>query len=124
MTMQDSKRRPRIKFPTILACGLCLLLFIGFTISTATISVSGSATLPNGLVADIDGEFFASEGEDITTVQASGRTFVFTNAEITVDGNKIADLDESAIDVAIDARRNDVRFSLNGHDIPLPGKTL
>jgi hypothetical protein len=83
-------------------------------------SVSGTASLPSGLTAAINGPFAASENAGRTSVEACGRKFVFTPSVITVDGTTVARLDASVIQVAIDARGHDAQLSLNGQQVSLP----
>lgn len=83
-------------------------------------SVSGTATLPGGLVATINGPFAAAENPGRTSVEARGRTFVFTPSVIVVDGRAVAKIDASVNQVAIDARGHDAKLSLNGQQVSLP----
>src|SRR5262249_13185746 len=97
-----------------------LLLLLACAYLATSVTVSGTATLPSGQVATINGSFDASENKGRTTVQAGGREFVFTPSVVTVDGTAGADLDTSVGTVAIDSRGRDVELSLNGQQIPLP----
>jgi hypothetical protein len=83
-------------------------------------SVSGTASLPSGLTAAINGQFSASENAGRTSVEACGRKFVFMPSVVTVDGTAVARLDSSVIQIAIDARGYDAQLSLNGQQISLP----
>ncbi|HEX6961981.1 MAG TPA: hypothetical protein VF175_08955 [Lacipirellula sp.] len=94
-----------------------ILLIILVYFST---SVSGTATLPNGIIATINGPFSASESGGRTVVDASGRQFVFTPTVITVDGKSVAKIDASLRQVAIEASFSDAQLIIDGKQIALP----
>ena len=99
----------------LLIAPMLLVAFVYFSSS-----VSGTATLPSGVVARITGQFSASEIVGCTTVEARGRQFVFTPAAIRVDGTNVAAVDASVHQVAIDARGYDAELSVNGKRVSLP----
>jgi hypothetical protein len=102
------------------------LLVIAAAMLVATVfltsSVAGTATLPNGVVATINGSFGASESRARTTVDACGRRFVFTATAVSVDGVPVAKFDGSVNQVAIYANGNDAELSIDGTRIQLPAK--
>jgi hypothetical protein len=106
----------------VLAAALFLLLAAFVYVATSSISVSGTATLPGGLIAAINGPFDAYENSGSISIEAAGRKFIFTSSAISVDGSTVAKLDTSVIQVAIDATGRDAELSLNGKAIPLPPK--
>ena len=60
-----------------------------------TVTVSGSATLPNGAIVDIAGACDMSETPGCTEVNFAGRNFEFTKSSIVVDGVEIGEIDDS-----------------------------
>jgi hypothetical protein len=119
MKAMEKQRARRSILPVIAA-----IIFLTTAVLAAYVylasSVSGTATLPNGLVATINGPFAASENPGRTSVEASGRTFVFTTWLVVVDGKAVARIDDSETQVAIDARGLDAKLSLNGRHVSLP----
>jgi hypothetical protein len=116
--MTKQRLRPSI-LPVLAAIFfLAIALFAAFLYFGS--SVAGTATLPGGLVATIQGPFGAAESPGRTSVNARGRTFVFTPSAIVVDGTAVAKLDASVVQVAIDARGRDAELCLNGQQVSLP----
>lgn len=103
---------------------LLALLFVAPLALLATAyfasSVSGTVTLPNGIVANITGSFGASESGSLTTIEAASRKFAFTQSAVLVDGVAVARLDESVRDVSLTAIGGQARLVLNGAEVPLP----
>jgi hypothetical protein len=116
--MEKRKSRSTILLAILVLLLIAPVLLVAYVCFAS--SVSGTATLPSGLVATITGPFSASENFGRTTVEASGRQFVFTPAAITVDGTYVAALDASVLRVAIDARGYNAELSVNGKRVPLP----
>jgi len=127
--MQDRQKRG-MPILTILAL-LLLVAFVG-VLGTAfmTLTVSGSATLPNGATVDIAGACSMSETPKSTLVEFAGRNFEFTKSSIVVDGIVIGEIDDSTKRLALRvdrvpflgffSRANGVILTANGKTIPLP----
>jgi hypothetical protein len=119
-TTAMEKQKPRFSIlPIIAAVFFLTTAFFAAFVYFAS-SVSGTATLPGGLVATINGPFAAAENPSRTSVNARGRTFVFTPSAVVVDGTAVAQLNASVTEVAIDARGRDAELSLNGRQVSLP----
>jgi hypothetical protein len=116
--MEKRKSRSTILLTIVAALLIAPMLLVAFVYFSS--SVSGTATLPGGVVASITGPFSASEIAGRTTVEARGRQFVFTPAAISVDGTNLAAVDASVLQVAIDARGYDAELSVNGKRVSLP----
>jgi hypothetical protein len=116
--MERLKSRSTILLTIVAALLIAPVLLVAFVYFSSL--VSGTATLPSGVVARITGQFSASEIAGRTTVEARGRRFVFTPAAISVDGIKVAGIDTPVLQVAIDARGYDAELSVNGKRVSLP----
>ncbi len=127
--MKDRQKR-RMPIPTILTL-LLLVAFVG-VLGTAfmSLSVSGSAALPNGATVDIAGACSISETPGSTKVEFAGRNFEFTKSSIVVDGVEIGEIDDSIKQLTLRVDRvpflkffslaNGVVLTANGKKIPLP----
>ena len=126
------KDRQKSGMPILIVLALLLLVaFIGM-LGTAfmTITVSGSATLPNGAIVDIAGPCSMSETPGYTLVDFAGRKFVFAKSSIVVDGVDVGEIDDSTkrLTLRVDrvpflrffSRSNGVVLKANGKEIPLP----
>jgi hypothetical protein len=116
--MEERKSRSTILLTIVAALFMAPMLVVAFVYFSS--SVSGTTTLPSGVVARITGPFSASENAGRTTVEARGRQFVFTPAAISVDGTNVTAIDASILQVAIDARGYDAELSVNGKRVSLP----
>jgi len=118
---QQTKRASPLSSTIILAMLVCMLLAAClFAWAVATASVSGTATLPNGATATIDGPFSCSEKPQSTEIEAGGHTFVFSPTSISIDGVPVAPLDATVTDVQIDAGRRSATLRVNGRQIARP----
>jgi len=127
--MQD-RQKHGIPILTILAL-LLLVAFVG-VLGTAfmTLTVSGSATLPNGATVDIAGACSMSETPESTLVEFAGRNFEFTKTTIVVDGVEVGKIEDSTKRLALRvdrvpflrffSRANGVVLTANGKTIALP----
>ncbi|MCA9195068.1 MAG: hypothetical protein KDB03_25025 [Planctomycetales bacterium] len=95
-----------------LFCGLLLLV-------TMTSSVSGTASLPNGTTAIINGPFSCASNTLTTEIEAGGHLFAFSPTKISVDGVTIGPLDESITAVEIDSNYWTATLRLNGTEVPI-----
>jgi hypothetical protein len=118
-TAMEKHKSRRSILPVLAAIFFLAIAFLTTYVYFAS-SVSGTATLPGGLVATINGPFAAAENPGRTSVEASGRTFVFTPSAVVVDGTAVATIDASVTQVAIDVRGRDAELSLNGQPVSLP----
>lgn len=113
-----TKRTWSIAHLVILAMLVCLLVAAClFAWTVATASVSGTATLPNGATARIDGSFSCSEKPQSTEIVAGGHNFVFSPTSISIDGVPVGPLDATVTDVQIDAGRGSATLRVNGREI-------
>ncbi len=95
-----------------------------------TITVSGSATLPNGAIVNIAGPCSMSETPGSTEVDFAGRNFEFTKSSIVVDGVDVGEIDDSIkrLTLRVDrvpflkffSQSIGVVLTANGKEIPLP----
>lgn len=95
-----------------IATGLCLFAFVSMT-ST----VSGTASLPNGTTATINGPFSCSENTPTTEIEAGGHIFAFSPTTISIDGVPVGPLDATVTDVQIDASYWSASLRINGNDV-------
>jgi len=85
-----------------------------------TATVSGTASLPNGATARINGPFSCSETSQQTTIEAGGHTFTFSPTMISVDGAAVGPLNATVTQVEIDATGSSTTLRINGHEVPVP----
>ena len=105
--------------------GLVAMLFIflfclGLFFISVTSSVAGSATLPHGGTAQIDGPFSCSVTKGTTSIEAGGYVFDFSPTQVTVDKVPVANMDPSITDVHIQASFWTASLHLNGNEVVLP----
>jgi len=127
--MQDRQKRGT---PILTILALLLIVAVVGVLGTAfaTLKVSGSATLPNGVTVDIAGPNSISETSESTQVDYAGRTFEFTKSAIVVDGVEVGKIDDSTKRFALRvdrvrflwffSRANGVVLTADGDTIPLP----
>ncbi|MCC9602257.1 hypothetical protein LOC67_17005 [Stieleria sp. JC731] len=97
----------------LLIVAICGLL--GFV--TVTSRVSGTASLPNGTKAIINGPFSCSCNSPTTEIEAGGHLFAFSPTTISVDGKAIGPLDATVTDVTIDATYWNASLYVNGTEV-------
>ena len=105
--------------------GLLLIFLIAaalFAIGLFTISVSGTVTLPNGLIAEISGPFSSVGNDSLATIETGNRKFVFTKSAMTVDGWALATFDDTVKKIALATSWNHTRLFINGNEVELPKK--
>ncbi len=111
----------RISTIATVAIGVLLLLIVIavglFGLVTATATVSGTASLPNGATAKITGPFSCSENKSLTKIEAGGHTFAFSPTTMAVDGAVVGPLDATMTDVQIEAGSWSAALRVNGREI-------
>lgn len=122
--MSDHKKR---KFPLVpilaVLAAIPVLLFVAYIALVFTFgTVSGSATLPSGVVLDISGGwgFGASSGPKLTTVDIAGRQFEFTKTVASVDGIEFMKLDGTENEMILKVDGGELMLFKNGQLIDLP----
>ncbi|MSR60250.1 MAG: hypothetical protein EXS05_21860 [Planctomycetaceae bacterium] len=102
----ERKEKPSSIFGAVVI-GLVLLCiataFFLFAFVSVTSTVSGTASLPNGTTATINGSFSCSENTARTEIKAGGHIFAFSPTTISIDGVPVGPLDATVTDVQIDA---------------------
>jgi len=91
---------------------LCLFAFVAMTTS-----VSGTASLPNGITAVINGPFSCSDIPPTTKIEAGGHTFTFSPTTISVDGLPVRPLDATVTAVQIDSSYWSASLLVNGDSV-------
>lgn len=84
-----------------------------------TTSVSGTASLPNGTTAVINGPVSCSDIPPTTMIEAGGHSFAFSATTISIDGVPVGPLDPSVTDVQIDASFWTASLRVNGKEVPM-----
>ncbi len=102
-----------IGFSILCVTTICAL----FAIVLMTSTVAGSASLPNGTTAVINGPFSCSTNTPTTEIEAGGRTFAFSPTTIFVDGVPDGKLDSTVTDVQIDASFWTASLRVNGNEV-------
>ena len=112
-----TKRRSLLRSlaTVFLACVCLLLVVLGAIVMTSR--VSGTATLPNGIVAQINGPFSASTVSSTTEIEAGGHIFAFSPNAISIDGVPVGQLDEAVQKVQIDATAWNASLRVNGAEM-------
>lgn len=82
-------------------------------------SASGTATLPNGTIAKINGPFSASENSTTTVIDAGGHVFEFSPTSISIDKAIVAPLNAGVTSVEIDASYWTTSLRINGSEVPV-----
>lgn len=90
----------------------CLFAFVSMTLT-----VSGTASLPNGVTAVINRPFSCSANGPTTEIEAGGHICAFGPTIISVDGLPVGPLDSSITDVQIDARFWTASLRVNGSEV-------
>ena len=109
----------RLKSPLLLSViAIVMLMVVGvglFVVFTA--SVAGTATLPNGTTAKINGAFSCSSDPTKTLISAGGRQFLFSTTTISIDGVPIGPLDATITDVQINSSFWSASLKINGTEV-------
>ncbi|WP_425395606.1 hypothetical protein [Aeoliella sp.] len=116
--MAETKKRTAAVVPFALGLGLIVLVALGAMVFFASASVSGTATLPNGTIATINGPFSCSNNTAATVIDAGGHVFEFTPTTVLVDKTPVASLDSSVQKVEIDASYWTASLRINGEQVP------
>ena len=115
----DRNTESRSLFGAI-ATGLSLLIVAAicfFVLQSMT--TGGTASLPNGVTAVINGPFFCSEIPPMTKIEAGGRTFTFSPTTVSVDGVPVGPLDATVTTVQIDAGYWAASLFVNGKEVKM-----
>ncbi len=116
----ERNTKPRSILGTI-AIGFALLCIATicclFAIVTFASKVSGTASLPNGTTAVINGPFSCSANTPTTEIEAGGRVFAFSPTTIFIDGVPVGPLDTSTTDVRIDSNFWSASLLVNGSEV-------
>ena len=91
-----------------------------YAIVAMSSTVAGTASLPNGTTAVINGPFSCSESGGTTEIEAGGHTFAFTPTAISVDGVPVGLRGSSFTDVQIDSNLWSASLRVNGNEVPMP----
>ena len=95
-----------------------MLLVVAFgLLAFCTMTVRGTASLPNGTTAVINGPFSCSDIPPTTKIEAGGHTFTFSPTTISVDGVPVGPLDASVTSVQIDANFWSASLRVNGSEV-------
>ena len=117
---RNEKRRSTlglIAIPFALLSVCAILCFFAFFRMIS--SVSGTASLPNGTTAVINGPFSCSANTPTTEIEAGGHVFAFSPSTITIDGVPVGPLDASVTDVQIDASFWSASLRVNGSEVSI-----
>lgn len=95
-----------------IATSFCLFAFVSLT-STVT----GTASLPNGTTATINGPFSCCGNTPTTEIEAGGHIFAFSPTTISIDGVPVGPPDATVTDVQIDASYWSASLSINGNEV-------
>ncbi len=114
--MEGKERRTPLLVPLAICFGL---LSAGLMVLFASVSVSGAATLPNGISAKVNGPFSCSNNSGTTVIDAGGHVFEFSPTSIVVDKTVVAPLDSGVTSVEIDASYWTTSLRVNGNEVPL-----
>ncbi len=96
----------------LIVAAICLFVFQQMT-------TGGTASLPNGITAVINGPFFCSETPPMTKIEAGGRTFTFSPTTVCVDGVPVGSLDATVTTVQIDAGYWAASLFVNGKEVQM-----
>lgn len=98
----------------VLAVGLLPLVAVIFLCGLPLTATGGTASLPNGVSAVINGPFSCSDIPPTTKIEAGGHTFAFSPTNVSVDGVPVGPLDATVTSVQIDASYWSASLSVNG----------
>ena len=112
-----TKRRSILRLIAISFAVFCMFIVGSLTLLVMTATVSGSAALPNGTTATINGPFSCSSNSTRTEIEAGGHVFVFSPTTISIDGTDVAPLDETVTDVQINASYWTASLVVNGNEL-------
>ena len=113
-------QKRKLPIAAILTLPLILFLIGGLWMLFASISVSGSATLPNGAPSAISGNalgFSVAGNDECTKVEIAGCVIEFGISMISVDGVEVGSLDDDVERVALTANRDGVQITSDGRTI-------
>jgi len=103
----------------VIAVGLLLLVAMISLCGLPLTATGGTASLPNGVSAVINGPFSCSDIPPMTTIEAGGHTFTFSPTTVSVDGVPVGPLDATVTTVQIDASYWSASLSVNGKAIKM-----
>ena len=115
--MTTKKKRSLLNKVANIFAVCCIVFLVGIVALVMTATVSGTATLPNGTVAQINGPFSCSANGTSTEIEAGGHTFAFTPTTISIDAVSVGPLDETITKVQIDATSWTASLKINGSEV-------
>lgn len=110
--VEQAKRR--LSLNAILVSLLILCLLGGLWLLISSISVSGTATLPNGVPVAISSGisgYSASNNDEFTRIEIAGYKLEFDNSRIQVDGVEVGAIDDSMTQIRVIADRGVVTLA-------------
>jgi uncharacterized Zn-binding protein involved in type VI secretion len=118
---RTTKRRSVFGSIAIVLVLACAAAAIGlFLLVSMAATASGTASLPNGATARINGPFSCSTKSQWTTIEAGGHTFTFSPTTVSIDGAAVAALNATVTDIEIDATAWSATLRINGQKIAVP----
>ena len=114
---KERTRRSLLGASAIILGICCVVFFVGLTALFMTAEVGGTAKLPNGTVANINGSFSCSANSDTTEIEAGGHVFAFSPTTISIDGIPVGPLDSTVKDVQIDVSTWSASLRVNGSEV-------
>ncbi len=99
----------------VLLCGTTAVCLLMLLIGSST--VAGTALLPSGITATINGPFSCSENTATTEVSAGRHVFTFSPTTISIDGAPVWPLDAKVTDVRIEAGYWSASLLVNGQEV-------
>lgn len=112
----EGKAKPNSIYGAVVI-GLVLLCVTIAICLFAFARVGGTASLPNGTTATINGAFSCSEDTSRTEIEAGGHIFAFSRTTISIDGVPFGPLDATVRDVQIDANYWSTSLRINGKEV-------
>ena len=113
----ERKTKPSVIFGAVVIGLVFLCIATVFFCLFAFVSVSGTAALPNGATATINGPFSCSENTSTTKIEAGGHIFAFSPTTISIDGVAVGPLDATVTDVQIVADYWSASLRINGNEV-------
>lgn len=115
----DSQKKSRSIFRRVIGLVLVCIATACSLFAYVSVTVSGTASLPNGMTATINGPFSCSEKPARTEIEAGGHVFAFSPTAISIDGTNVRPLDTTVKDVRIDAGYWSAALRINGNEVLL-----
>lgn len=113
----DSQTKPSSIFRRVNSLVLICIAIACCLFAHVSVTVSGTAALPNGMMATINGPFSCSEKPARTEIEAGGHVFAFSPTAISIDGTDVRPFDATVTDVRIDAGYWSAALHINGNEV-------